>query len=157
MTPLTKTEEDFPKGHPARFDYDPASPEAQEWARKNVHPLGERAYPVDSVKSSDTPGNDCSLEWRPGVDPRNPHLEAFTGASPEVAAARKAQALKNAAVSSDTAMTDEGTVNTAKIAEDNAVDFLVKLGHDEETARKILAEQGLDKIAAARNTLRAEA
>jgi hypothetical protein len=32
----TPQEPDFPPGHPARFDYDPDSPEAQEWARKHV-------------------------------------------------------------------------------------------------------------------------
>ncbi len=82
-----KGEADFPPGHPARHDYDPASPEAVEWTRRNVHPRGERDYPVDHPKAVDTPGHDCSVEWRAGVDPAKPHLEAFTGRTPEQAAA----------------------------------------------------------------------
>jgi hypothetical protein len=88
MPPTNET--DFPPGHPARFDYDPKSPEAVEWARKNVHPLGERDFPVDHPKAGDTPGNGNSVEWRAGVDPAHPEREEFTGRSPEQAAAVKA-------------------------------------------------------------------
>jgi hypothetical protein len=79
-------EEDFPKGHPGRADYDPNSPEAFEWVRKNVSPLGERDFPVDHPKAADTPGNLNSLTWRAGEDPLNPHREPFTGRTPEQAA-----------------------------------------------------------------------
>ena len=80
-------EQDFPPGHPARFDYDPASPEAKEWARRNIFPKGERAYPVDHPKAVDTEGNDSTLEWRAGVDHVHPENEPHTGRSPEQAAA----------------------------------------------------------------------
>lgn len=77
-----ETQQDFPKGHPARCDYDPASTEAIEWKRVNVHPLGERDFPVDHVKAADTKGNENGMIWRIGVDPRNPHLQEFTGRTP---------------------------------------------------------------------------
>lgn len=80
--PGTRTEEDFPPGHPARNDYDPESAEAKEWARRNVHPLGERDFPVDHPSAADTPGNLSHLTWAPGVDPINPHREAHTGRTP---------------------------------------------------------------------------
>ncbi len=83
-------EEDFPKGHPARGDYDPKSAEAIEWARKNVSPLGQRDFPVDHPKAADTPGNLNAVEWRTGINPHNPHLEAFTARTPEQAASVKA-------------------------------------------------------------------
>lgn len=85
----TPQEPDFPKGHPGRFDYDPESPEAIEWRRKNVHPKGERDWPVDHPKAVDTPGNRNHVPILPGVDPDRPHLEAFTGRTPEVAAAMR--------------------------------------------------------------------
>lgn len=81
----TPQEEDFPKGHPKRFDYDPDSPEALEWMRKNYHPKGERDYPLDHPKAVDTPGNTNAREVLPGIDPDKPELEAFTGRTPEVA------------------------------------------------------------------------
>jgi hypothetical protein len=79
-------ERDFPPGHPAASDYNPASPEAMEWARVNVNPLGTRDFPVDHPKAIDTPGNTNVLTWQPGVDPHNPHREAHTGRTPEQAA-----------------------------------------------------------------------
>lgn len=83
-------EEDFPKGHPGRFDYDPESPEAIEWARHNVAPLGERDFPVDHIKAADTPGNLNHLPVTAGVDPLNAHLEPHTGRTPDqVAGIRK--------------------------------------------------------------------
>jgi hypothetical protein len=151
VTPVS--ERDFPKGHPKASDYDPTSPEAVEWARKNIHPMGERAYPVDSVKSSDSKVNDASVEWRAGVDPAHPELEPHTGATPEVAAARKAQEASIIAKAKETPTLDDGRVNTAKIAEDSAVAFLEAQGHDEATARQIVREQGVDKILAAKATL----
>ena len=85
-------EEDYPRGHPARFDYDPASPEAIEWRRRNYNPKGERDWPVGHPAAVDTPGNKNNVVVLPGVDPDNPHLEPFTGRTPE-----QAQALREAA------------------------------------------------------------
>src|SRR5216684_1213721 len=85
-----QTEQAFPKGHPGRHDWDPESPEAIEWARQNVHPLGERDFPVDHAKAADTPGNLNHLPVTAGVDPLNPQREPFTGRSPaQVAGIRK--------------------------------------------------------------------
>jgi hypothetical protein len=81
----TREEEDYPVGHPARFDYDPDSKEAKEWARKHHNPKGERDFPVDHPKAVDTPGNDNATEWKPGIDPARPHHEEHTGRSPKVA------------------------------------------------------------------------
>lgn len=83
----TPQEPDFPAGHPARGDYNPASAEAQEWARRNIHPEGERDFPVDHPKAVDTPGNTNHYTWAPGLDPAKPHLEAHTGRTPEQAKA----------------------------------------------------------------------
>jgi hypothetical protein len=66
----SQQERDWPPGHPKAGDYDPNSPEAKEWARVNVHPLGERDWPVDHPKALDTPGNENTLVWQAGVDPR---------------------------------------------------------------------------------------
>ncbi len=82
-------EQDFPAGHPKRFDYHPLSPEAQEWARQNVHLRGERDFPVDHPKAVDTPGNTNHFPWAPGVDPYNLHLEEHSGRTPEQAAAAR--------------------------------------------------------------------
>lgn len=81
-SPGQRAEEAFPKGHPGRADYDPESPEAKEWARLNVHPLGERDFPVGHPAAADTPGNLNHLTWAPGVDPINPQREAHTGRTP---------------------------------------------------------------------------
>jgi hypothetical protein len=156
MTPQVQTEEDFPKGHPARFDYDPASPEAKEWARKHIHPKGERDFPVDHPKAVDTPGNTNHVPVRAGVDPAHPELEAFTGRTPEQAAAVKAVNAALAAMQVETPMMPEGFVDTAAVAKKTALDFLLKQGHDETTAEKILAEQGIDQVLAAKATLSAE-
>lgn len=88
--PGQKAEEDFPAGHPARSDYDPSSPEAVEWARHNVSPLGERDFPVDHPGALDTPGNKNTITWAAGVDPFNPHREPFTGRTPEQVAGIRA-------------------------------------------------------------------
>lgn len=80
--PGQRAEEDFPKGHPGRSDYDPESPEAKEWARLHVHPLGQRDFPVGHPAAADTPGNLNHVQWAPGVDPINPHREAHTGRTP---------------------------------------------------------------------------
>lgn len=86
LAPGAKTDDAFPKGHPGNPDWNPASPEAIEWARKNIHPLGERDFPPDHPGAADTAGNLNSLEWAPGVDPMNPHREPHTGRTPEQAA-----------------------------------------------------------------------
>lgn len=87
MMTVMPNEEDHPKGHPARHDYDPKSPEAKEWARRNIHPKGERDYPIDHVKAVDTKGNLNHVRIDAGVDINNPEREAFTGRSPEQAKA----------------------------------------------------------------------
>lgn len=83
---MAQIERDFPPGHPAAADYNPASPEAIEWARVNVAPLGTRDFPVDHPKAADTPGNTNHVTWEAGVDPHNPHREPHTGRTPEQAA-----------------------------------------------------------------------
>lgn len=156
MTQQLQPQEDFPKGHPARFDYDPHSPEAVEWKRRNIHPKGERDFPVDHPKAVDTKGNTNHLPVRAGVDPLNPHLEAFTGAQPEVAEARRQAHALLAQEQNETPMKPEGFVDTAAVAEKSALDFLMKQGHDEEAAREILAREGIDQVLAAKATLGAE-
>ncbi len=99
-------EQDFPPGHPARYDYDPGSPEAIEWARVNVHPLGDRDWPVGHPKASDTPGNLNHVTWQAGVDPLNKHIEPFTGRTPDQAAAVRAlSAAASLAAAESTALT----------------------------------------------------
>jgi hypothetical protein len=153
MTPPVTAERDFPKGHPKAFDYVPGSPEAVEWARKNIHPLGERDFPVDHPKAVDTKGNTNHLPIRVGVDPLHPDLEEFTGASPEVAKARRADYLARLPKVADTPMLPEGFVDVGAVAQKTALDFLIEHGHDEETAAQILREQGVDQILAAKATL----
>lgn len=82
----TPEEPDFPPGHPARFDYNPESPEAIEWMRRHAWAAGERDWPIGHPAAMDTPGNKNSIEIQPGVDPAHPELEAHTGRTPEVAA-----------------------------------------------------------------------
>jgi hypothetical protein len=81
-----QVEQDFPAGHPARHDYNPESPEAIEWARTHVAPLGERDFPIDHPKALDTPGNLNHLPITAGADPLNPHREPFTNRTPAQAA-----------------------------------------------------------------------
>src|SRR5260221_7540880 len=109
-------ERDFPPGHPASSDYDPRSPEAIEWARKNVSPLGQRDFPVDHPKAADTAGNTNALVWETGVDPHNPHREPHTGRTPEQAAGvavMSAIASKAALESPVTQPLDAAEVNAA--------------------------------------------
>lgn len=82
----TPEEPDFPPGHPARFDFDPDSPEAKEWMRKHAWAAGERDYPVGHPKAVDTPGNLNGVQHQAGVDPAHPELEPFTGRTPAAAA-----------------------------------------------------------------------
>jgi|SRR5208337_5690646 len=79
---MTREEEDFEPGHPARCDYNPASPEAIEWARKHYAPKGERDFPVGHPRAVDTPGNLNQMVTLPGIDPLHPELEPFSGRTP---------------------------------------------------------------------------
>ncbi len=85
----TPEEPDFPPGHPKRFDYDPKSAAAKEWARKNIHTAGERDFPVGHPKALDTKGNTNGTPVRAGIDPAHPELEPFSGRTPEQVAADK--------------------------------------------------------------------
>lgn len=152
---MAVTERDFPKGHPKASDYDPHSPEAIEWARVNIHPLGERDFPVDHPKALDTKGNTNHIPLRAGEDPAHPELEAHTGATAEVAEARKKYEQFMQPKAKETPTLPDGFVDTGKVAEDSAVAFLVKLGHDDDEAQKIVREQGIDQILAAKATLHA--
>jgi hypothetical protein len=156
MTAQQVQERDFPKGHPKAADYVPGSPDALEWTRKNIHPKGERDFPVDSVKAADSKDTDTELIWRPGVDPTQPDLEEFTGATPEVAAARHAAYLAQLPKVAETPMTPEGFVDTGAVAAKTALDFLLAQGHDEQTARVILSREGIDQVLAAKHTLAAK-
>jgi len=150
MTPQVISERDFPKGHPKAADYVPGSPDAIEWARVNIHPKGERDFPVDHPKAVDTPGNTNHIPIRAGIDPAHPELEEHTGASPEVAEARRKAYLAMLPKVEETPMLDDGRVNTAAIAEKSALTFLMDNGHDEARAKAILAELGIDKVLAAK-------
>lgn len=85
-----QVERDYPLGHPKAVDTVIGSPEHMEWLRRNDTSLGERDFPVDHAKAADTPGNLNHVSWQPGVDPFNPHMQAFTGRNPEKAAAAAA-------------------------------------------------------------------
>lgn len=86
----TPQEPDFPPGHPARFDYEPQSPEAVAWAKYNMSPLGERDFPVGHPKAVDTEGNTNHVPTRAGANPEKPELEPFSGRTPAQAAGAKA-------------------------------------------------------------------
>ena len=117
------------------------------------HQRGERDFPVDHPKAVDTKGNTNHLPIRPGIDPLHPELEEFTGASPEVAEARRAAYLAQLPKVAETPMLPDGFVDVGAVAQKTALDFLAAQGHDEETAAKILAAQGVDQILAAKATL----
>jgi hypothetical protein len=82
-----QVERDFPLGHPKAADTVIGSPEHLAWLREYDTSRGERDFPVDHPKAADTPGNLNHVQWEPGVDPFNPHLQAFTGRTPEKAEA----------------------------------------------------------------------
>ena len=84
---MTPQEPDFEPGHPGRYDYDPASPEAKEWARKHYAPRGERDFPVGHPKAVDTSGNTNAVQILPGIDPAHSERQAFSGRTPEQVAA----------------------------------------------------------------------
>lgn len=79
---MTQQEDDFPPGHPKRFDYDPDSPEAKKWMKMHYFPKGERDYPPGHPKAVDTEGNTNAVEVRAGIDPNHPELEEFSGRTP---------------------------------------------------------------------------
>lgn len=108
----TPQEPDFPPGHPARCDYNPDSPEAKEWMRKNVHLKGERDFPVDHPKAVDSPGNTNHLAVLPGVDPNHPELEAFTGRTPAVAERMRQLNAQLAASAKESPITTPGIAPT---------------------------------------------
>jgi hypothetical protein len=153
VTTQLTLERDFPKGHPKAVDYVPGSPEAIEWARVNIHPVGQRDFPVDHVKACDSKNTDTTLEWKPGIDPRHPELEEHTGAAPKVAKARRDAYLAQLPRVKETPTLEDGRVNVAKVAEENAVKFVMEQGHEEDAARQIVREQGIDQVLAAKATL----
>lgn len=151
VTPVI--ERDFPKGHPKAADYVPGSADAIEWARVNIHPLGQRDFPVDHPKAVDTPGNTNAVAIRAGIDPLHPELEEFTGASAEVAKARRDAYTAQLPKAAETPMLPEGFVDVAAVAQKSALEFLEAQGHTPDEAQAVLAAQGLDKVLAAKNTL----
>jgi hypothetical protein len=80
---MTPQEADFEPGHPARFDYDPHSLVAMQWAKAHFALKGERDFPVGHPKAVDTPGNENHVAVRAGNDPAHPELQEFTGRTPE--------------------------------------------------------------------------
>lgn len=137
--PGQKAEEDFPAGHPARNDYNPSSPEAIEWARVNVSPLGERDFPVDHPGAVDTPGNKNAVVWVAGVDPFNPHREAFTGRTPEQVAGLRALSVAASTLAKESPVTkpvDALAVNAALDAKRKQVgrDLLTEAEYSEVLA-----------------------
>lgn len=133
-------ERDFPLGHPASSDYDPASLEAREWARKNVSGLGERDFPVDHPGAADTAGNFGALHWAPGVDPHNPHREPFTGRTPEQAAAVRAlSSAASQAAKESPVLVPIDAVEVAKLLDDKRRELKRDLLTPEEHAA-VLAE-----------------
>jgi hypothetical protein len=80
-------ERDFPIGHPAAVDTVMGSPSHLTWERQHQFDENKRDFPPGHAKAADTPGNLNSTRWEPGVDPHNPHHQAYTGHAPEKAAA----------------------------------------------------------------------
>jgi hypothetical protein len=140
-------EQDFPEGHPKRFDYDPASPAAKEWAREHVFTRGEPAYP----RSHPTYGGEKNarnlISWQAGVDPFNPHLEAFTGRTPEHAEAVRAH---EAELSRQAQESPAREPIIAPSPEDvqRAIDIVKGSGYDQSEAEQIVARQGVANIIA---------
>ncbi len=80
-------ERDFPIGHPAAVDTVIGSPDHLAWIEQHKFSENVRDFPPGHPKAVDTAGNLNALPVRAGVDPHNPHLEEFTGRTPERAAA----------------------------------------------------------------------
>lgn len=144
---MNRPEEDFPVGHPKRHDYDPASAEAKEWARKNVSPKGERDWPVDHPAALDTMGNTNARTWQPGIDPLHPDREEFSGRTPEQAHAVKmhneelARQAKESPVLAPITAPDPREVT-------RAVEFMIAQGNDRDTAEKIVLRDGAKAVLA---------
>jgi hypothetical protein len=92
---MPQVERDLPIGHPAAVDTVIGSPEHLEWMRQHEFLENKRDFPPGHPKAADTPGNLNHMPVRAGIDPLNPHLEAFTGRNAAQAAAVRAH---NAAV-----------------------------------------------------------
>lgn len=84
---MAQVERDFPVGHPKAADTKIGSPEHIAWLREHEFAENKRDFPPGHPKAIDTPGNINHIEWQPGVDPYNPHVEAFTGLQPAQAEA----------------------------------------------------------------------
>jgi hypothetical protein len=80
-------ERDFPKGHPAAVDTVIGSADHVAWERQHQFEENRRDFPPGHPKAIDTPGNTNHMPWAPGVDPLNPHHQAWTGHGPKKAAA----------------------------------------------------------------------
>ena len=80
-------ERDFPIGHPAAADTVIGSAAHRAWERLHQFEENRRDFPPGHPKAIDTPGNTNQTAWEPGVDPLNPHHQAFTGHPPQKAAA----------------------------------------------------------------------
>jgi hypothetical protein len=141
-----QVERDFPLGHPKAIDTVPGSPEHKAWLDEHDKSGGERDFPVGHPKSADTPGNLNHLAWAPGVDPRNPHLEPFTGYTPEKAAAIRQfnlEAAKKARESKALTPIDANVANAAleQKRKELGVDALTAAQHDEVLAALQTAAQ----------------
>ena len=84
---MNAPERDFPIGHPAAIDTVIGSPEHRAWLRAHDLSGGEPDFPLGHPGRIDTPGNLNHVEWRAGVDPLNPQMEAFSGRTPDQARA----------------------------------------------------------------------
>ncbi len=82
-------ERDFPLGHPAAVDTVIGSTDHKLWVEQHKFSENARDFPPGHPKAADTPGNLNHIAWTAGVDPHNPHLEAFTGRGPAAAQAVK--------------------------------------------------------------------
>lgn len=83
MTPQTNRqsyppeEENLPKGHPSRPDYDPESPEAVQWLKNQRALQHTSGLPPGYHYDPERPHG--GLTWVDGVDPLKPWLEPLTG------------------------------------------------------------------------------
>lgn len=144
---MYRPEDDFPVGHPKRHDYDPASPEAKEWARRNVSPKGERDWPVDHPAALDTMGNTNSRVWRAGIDPLHPELEEFSGRTPEQARAVKALNAEQARQAKESPIVQPITAPDPREVT-RAVELLISEGLDRDTAEKTVLRDGAKVVLA---------
>ena len=133
-------ERDFPVGHPKAADTVLGSPEHMRWVEEHKFLENVRDFPPGHPKAVDTAGNLNHVEWRPGEDPHNPHLEPFTGLLPEKAAAKRqweADESKGAHESPVLEPIDANVANAALEAERKAlkVDYLTAEQHAAVIAR----------------------